>query len=216
MLKKHLKTVIATSIVTLSPIIIGLALWDKLPEQIATHFNANNEPDQYSSKAFAVFGLPFIMLFFHFICLLATKADPKRKNLTDKNLVIVMWITPAISLLMSVLTCGYTLNSSIRIGTVVILFMGILFIIIGNYMPKVKQNYSLGIKIPPTLHDKENWYKTHRFAGKIWVLGGVIICLSAVFENIFVFMAITLVIAFAPMVYSYVIANGKNEKNNKE
>ena len=85
-----------------------------------------------------------------------------------------------------------------------------LFTVIGNLMPKVKQNYSLGIKIPPTLHDKENWYKTHRFAGKLWVLGGVIICLTAVFENIFVFMTITLVIAFAPMVYSYAIASRKD------
>ena len=205
MLKRHLKTIIATSLITLSPIVIGLILWEKLPEQIATHFNANNEPDGYSSKAFAVFGLPLIMLAFHFICLLATKADPKMKNLTDKNLTLVMWIIPAISLLLSVLTYGYTLNSSIRIGTVIILFMGILFIIIGNYMPKIKQNFSLGIKIPWTLADESNWYRTHRFAGKLWVLGGVIICLTALMENYIILMVITSVMALAPVLYSYKI-----------
>ena len=205
MIKKNLKTIIATSIITLSPVIIGLVLWEKLPEQIATHFNVNNEPDGYSSKAFVVFGLPLIMLGLHIICLLATKADPKKKNFTDKNLRLVMWITPAISLLMSVLTYGYTLNSSIKTGTVIILFMGILFIIIGNYMPKVKQNFSIGIKIPWTLADETNWYRTHRFAGKLWVLGGVVICLTALLENYIILMVITSVMALAPVVYSYAI-----------
>ncbi len=216
MIKKNLKAIITTALITLSPIAIGLIMWDKLPDQIATHFGANGIPDQYSSKAFAVFGLPLIMLAIHVVCVLATNLDPKYGNITDKNFKLVIWITPLLSLLLCVLCFAYSINNTLPVVTILIIFMGILFVIIGNLMPKVKQNYSLGIKIPPTLHDKENWYKTHRFAGKIWVAGGVVICLTAVFENIFVFMAITLVIAFAPMVYSYAIANGKNEKNNKE
>ena len=216
MIKKNLKTIIATAIITLSPIVIGLIMWDKLPEKIVTHFGANGTPDQYSSKAFAVFGLPLVLLGIHLLCILATRLDPKRSNITDKNFKLVLWITPLLSLILSILCFAYSINNTVPVVTVIIIFMGVLFAVIGNIMPKVKQNYSLGIKIPPTLHDKENWYKTHRFAGKIWVLGGVIICLTAVFENIFVFMAITLVIAFAPMVYSYAIANRKNEKNNNE
>ena len=208
MIKKNLKTIIATALITLSPIVIGLFLWEKLPKKIATHFGANGIPDQYSSKAFAVFGLPCVLLALHFVCIFATKLDPKHSNITDKNFKLVLWITPLLSLVLSVLCFAYSINNTIPVVTVIIIFMGVLFTVIGNLMPKVKQNYSLGIKIPPTLHDKENWYKTHRFAGKIWVLGGVIICLTAVFENIFVFMTITLLIAFAPMVYSYAIAKG--------
>ena len=216
MIKKNLKTIIATAIITLSPIVIGLIMWDKLPEKIVTHFGANGTPDQYSSKAFAVFGLPLVLLGIHLLCILATKLDPKHSNITDKNFKLVLWISPLLSLVLSVLCFAYSINNTVPVVSVIIIFMGVLFAVIGNIMPKVKQNYSLGIKIPPTQHDKENWYKTHRFAGKLWVLGGVIICLTAVFENIFVFMAITLVIAFAPMVYSYAIANRKNEKNNKD
>ena len=211
MIKKNLKTIIATALITLSPIVMGLIMWDKLPEKIVTHFGANGTPDQYSSKAFAVFGLPLIMLAIHVVCVLATNLDPKYGNITDKNFKLVIWITPLLSLLLCVLCFAYSINNTLPVVTILIIFMGILFVVIGNLMPKVKQNYSLGIKIPPTLHDKENWYKTHRFAGKIWVAGGVVICLTAVFENIFVFMAITLVIAFAPMVYSYAIA-GKSSK----
>ena len=215
MIKKNLKTIIATALITLSPMIIGFILWERLPEQIATHFGVSGEADGYSSKSFAVFGLPFMMLFFHLICVLATKADPKHTNITEGNMKLVLWITPSISLILCVLCYAYSLNRSVPVTTVIIVFMGMLFVIIGNFMPKVKQNYSLGIKIPPTLHDKENWYKTHRFAGKIWVIGGVIICLTAVFENIFVFMAVTLILVFAPVVYSYAISSRKDGTSSK-
>lgn len=212
MLKKNLKAIIATSLVTLSPIVIGLILWDKLPEEIATHFGISGEPDGYSSKVFAVFVLPLIMLVLHLICILATKLDPKMENLTHKNLKLVVWIIPALSLILMGLLYGYALNNSIRIGFAIILFMGVLFIVTGNYIPKVKQNYSIGIKIPWTLAYENNWYRTHRFAGKLWVIGGVIICLTAVIENFIVFMAVILVMAFAPMVYSYVIKDSKSSK----
>ncbi len=210
MLKKNLKTIIATALITLSPIVIGLIIWDKLPAEIATHFGTNGMPDRYSSKAFAVFGLPFVMLGIHLLGILATKADPKHSNITEKNFKIVLWIAPLLSLMLSVLSFAYSINNTVPVVTVLIIFMGVLFIVTGNLMPKVKQNYSLGIKIPPTLEDKDNWYKTHRFAGKIWVIGGVLICLTAVFKNIFVFMTITLLLAFAPVVYSYLISKKKN------
>lgn len=212
MLKKNLKTIIATSLITLSPIVIGLILWDKLPEQIATHFGSSGIPDRYSSKAFAVFGLPFVMLAIHLLCVLATRLDPKHSNITDKSFKIVLWIAPLLSIVLSVLCFAYSINNTVPVVTVLIIFMGVLFTVAGNLMPKVKQNYSIGIKIPPTLHDKDNWYKTHRFAGKLWVTGGVVICLTAVLENIFVFMAITLVLAFAPMIYSYAIGRKSNKQ----
>lgn len=212
MIKKNLRTIIATALITLSPIVIGLILWDKLPAEIATHFGTNGIPDGYSSKAFAVFGLPFVMLAIHLLCVLATRLDPKHSNITDRNFKLVLWIAPLLSVILSVLCFAYSINNTVPVVTVLIVFMGVLFIVTGNLMPKVKQNYSIGIKIPPTLHDKDNWYKTHRFAGKIWVMGGVAICLTAVLENIFVFMAITLVIVFAPMVYSYAIAHKSSKQ----
>lgn len=213
MIKKNLKTIIVASVITLSPIVIGLILWDKLPNEIATHFGTNGTPDRYSSKAFAVFGLPFVMLAIEALGILATKLDPKYSNINEKNFKIVLWIAPILSVVLCTLSYTYSINNTIPVVTVIILLMGVIFAVAGNLMPKVKQNYSIGIKIPPTLADKDNWYKTHRFAGKIWVAGGVIICFTAVLENIFVFMAITLTIALAPMIYSYVLANRKKDSD---
>lgn len=84
MIKQHKKTLILTSVITLLPIFIGLLLWRQLPASVATHFGVDNQPDGYCSKVFAVFGLPVMMLFFHFICIVATNIDPKRKNISKR------------------------------------------------------------------------------------------------------------------------------------
>ena len=91
------------------------------------------------------------------------------------------------------------------------LMLGAMFILIGNYMPKCKQNYSVGIKVPWALNSEENWNKTHRFAGKLWVGGGILMLLLSFLGSFALFMAITLLMAFAPMVYSYLYFR-KHEK----
>ena len=86
MIRQHKKMLILTSVITLLPIVIGLILWRQLPSSVATHFGVDNQPDGYCSKAFAVFGLPVIMLLFHLICIVATNIDPKRKNISKNKL----------------------------------------------------------------------------------------------------------------------------------
>ena len=127
MIKKHMKTIIFTSILTLIPMIAGIILWDKLPSMIPTHFSFNNTPDSYSSKAFAVFGLPLIMLAMHLICISATKLDPKMNGLSDKVFTLVLYIIPATSLLICTMIYPVALGKDIKIGTVAIVFMGLIF-----------------------------------------------------------------------------------------
>ncbi len=209
MLKKYKGTIILTSVITLLPIVAGMILWDRLPAEIATHFGTNNQPDGFSSKAFTVFGLPLIMLAIHLLCIVATNADPKKQNISDKAIGVVLWIIPLISLLLMSVTYAYALGSKIRIGFIVIMFMGILFILIGNYLPKTKQNYTFGLKIPWTLNDKENWVKTHRLAGRLMVLGGAVICATAIFENPWIFFPLVTAMFLAPVAYSYKLYKDK-------
>ena len=72
MIRQNKKMILFTSVITLLPIFIGMFLWKQLPDSIATHFGGNNQPDGYSSKAFAVFGLPLILLAVHLVCVVAT------------------------------------------------------------------------------------------------------------------------------------------------
>lgn len=212
MLKKYKGTIILTSVITLLPIIAGLILWDRLPTEIATHFGTGNQPDGYSSKAFAVFGLPFVMLGIHLLCILATNADPKKQNISDKAIATVLWIIPLLSLVLMSMTYAYALGSKIKIGFIVIMFMGVLFILLGNYMPKTKQNFTFGMKIPWTLNDEENWNKTHRLAGRLMFSGGAIICATAIFESPWIFFPVVLIMLLVPLAYSYKLYKDKNNK----
>ncbi len=213
MIKKNLKTLIITTIVTLLPILAGLILWDKLPDKIATHFNAQGVADGFSSKAFAVFGLPVFLAVLHWVCAIGTSADPKQKNHSDKMLTIVLWICPAISLLVSSISYTYSMEIPVDIALVMILLFGVMFIIVGNYLPKCKQNYTIGIKISWTLNDEENWNYTHRISGKLWVAGGVIILLTAVFRQVWIFAVITALMVIIPFVLSYLFYRKKNKKS---
>ncbi|MBQ2842514.1 MAG: SdpI family protein [Clostridia bacterium] len=212
MIKKNLKTLIITSIIILLPIVTGLILWDKLPEQIVTHFNAQGNPDGFSSKTFAVFGLPGFLLVLHWICALGTSADPKSKNHSNKIVTLVLWICPVISLFVGSIIYTYAIGLNIDVALIMMLFFGVLFIVIGNYLPKCKQNYTIGIKISWTLNDEENWNYTHRISGKLWVAGGVILLLTAVFRQTWVFVVITALMVIIPFLCSYLFYRKKNKK----
>ena len=205
MIKKHLKTLIVTSLLTLLPIIFGIIYWDVLPEEIATHFGSDGAADDFSSKAFVVFGMPFIMLGFHLFCFFATNLDPKKKNISDTMMKLVLWIIPCITILVTTLSYSHALGKAVKAGSWIALFMGVLFIIIGNYLPKCKQSYTMGIKLPWTLYSEDNWNKTHRLGGKLWVAAGVIMMLTSYFENIFIMLSIIFIAVVVPTVYSYML-----------
>ena len=86
----------------------------------------------------------------------------------------------------------------------VILFSS-LFVILGNYLPKMKQSYTVGIKLPWTLNSEENWYRTHRFAGVVFMLAGMIVLVAGFIEQIWIVLAIIFAAAMIPSVYSYVL-----------
>lgn len=203
MIKKNLKTLILTSVITLLPILAGLLLWNKLPDEIATHFNAQGIADGFSSKAFSVFGLPLFLLAVHWVCTVITSTDPKKQNIGGKPLKLVFWICPLISVLVSGIIYASALEIELNIIIIMSAFFGILFIIIGNYMPKCKPNYSIGIKIPWTLNSEDNWIYTHRLAGKLWVIGGVIILLTSFLNQYWIFLAITVIMVIIPIICSY-------------
>ena len=205
MIKKNWKVLIITTIVMLMPILAGLILWNQLPEQMPTHWNAVGEVDGWSSKAFAVFGLPLIMVAAQWLCMLGTAADPKKNNHSEKVLHLVLWIVPALSVVLHAVTYATALGHAVPMEMVMPILIGLIFTIIGNYLPKCKQNYTIGIKIPWTLDNEENWNKTHRFAGWLWTFCGVVIIFTGFFGGFWVFLPITLLMVLAPIIYSYIL-----------
>ncbi len=203
MIKKNLPKLIITSLITLIPIVIGLILWDKLPDQVPVHWGANGEVNGYGTKFQAVFLMPLLLVAIHWICVVGTSLDPKKQNINDKMFTLILWIIPVISLLCNSLVYATALGHKVSVEIIMPLFMGALFVIIGNYMPKCKQSYTMGIKLPWTLNDEENWNKTHRMAGFLWVIGGVVIMATAFLGAFWLFFVVLIPMVIVPFVYSY-------------
>ena len=205
MIKKNLKILIITSIIILLPMVAGLVLWNRLPEQVPIHWDAEGEVDGWASRPVAVFVPSAMMLALQWLCVVVTSADPKKQNHPEKVKVLVFWLIPVITVFISALMYVSALGVSVRVETLMPILLGLVFVAIGNYMPKCKQNYTIGIKIPWTLASEENWNRTHRLAGWVWVGGGVVMLLLG-FLGIFWLTLVPVIIMVAvPLIYSYIL-----------
>ena len=205
MIKKNWKILVITSVILLLPVLVGIIMWNQFPDQIPTHWNAAGEIDSWSGKPFAIFGLPMLMLAFQWLCVLVTSADPKKENHPSKVLHLVFWIIPVISVVLSAIIYAVALGSKVRMEMVMPVFVGLVLAIVGNYLPKCKQNYTIGIKIPWTLNSEENWNRTHRFAGRLWLVSGLVIMLTGFLGGFWIFFGVVLVMVLAPVIYSYLL-----------
>jgi uncharacterized membrane protein len=106
---------------------------------------------------------------------------------------------------MHALTYAAALGKEVKMESVLPVILGLLFTIIGNYLPKCKQNYTIGIKVPWTLDNEENWNRTHRLAGRLWVVCGLIILFTGFFSLTWILLPIALLMVLVPFVYSYML-----------
>ena len=204
-MKMNKKLLLLTSIVILFPILWGLIIWSQLPNQIPIHFNVSDQADNFQSKPLVVFGLPLFLLLVHLFVIFVSARDPKNQTMNKKMGKVIYWLTPIVSLGVFYLIYSKALGSTTNPSIFASALLGLIFVMMGNYMPKLKVNHTVGIRLPWTLQSEDNWDKTHRLAGKLWVLGGLILLLEAglQFAVPYVMGIVILTIVFIPVVYSY-------------
>ena len=203
------KMILLTSLLIFIPTIVGLILWNRLPEKIPVHFNSAGEPDNYESKAFAVFLIPLFLWAMHLLSGFIALADPKKQNISDKVFLLILYIVPSAAVFGTIVMYTGALGLSLSINMIGNLFLGIVFFTVGNYMPKTRQNYTIGIKIPWALNDTENWNKTHHFAGIIWIVCGVILFINAFLDIIWLVPVSIAIAVLLPTVYSFLLYRRK-------
>ena len=206
-LKENKWKILLSTLATFIPMFVGMILWNKLPDPMPIHWNAMGEVDGWASKAVAVFGMPAILAALNLVCHIATGSDKKNKNQSKKMVSIVFWLVPIIANVTCTMVYLTAMNIEVNTLNIAAALLGIVFAIIGNYMPKCKLNYTIGIKIVWTLESEANWLATHRVAGRVWLGGGIIIALSALLPtNILVWVVLPVLILMAaiPLIYSYV------------
>lgn len=188
-------------------ILIGAIFF--MPDIIPIHWNANWQIDSYGSRYY-LFILAVIPLLAYYGMLLMKKIDPHKGDIEKraKTYNIFRYGLTCFFICLAVLVYYLSLNPTADIQMLLLLLMGMIFIGVGNYMPKLPQNYFLGIKTPWTLANEYVWRKTHKIGGYTWIVIGFIIMafglLNLPYENI---MVVTLVIGDVVfmMIYSYMI-----------
>lgn len=193
--------------VCLLPFAIGAVFYGRMPEQMATHFDFNFQPDDYSSREFALFGIPAFMTAIFVLCVGMLEVDPKKRGMNDRLKTITRWIVPILSIIVQCIIISYALDNSLNLVRFIPILVGALILLIGNYLPKCRQNYTMGIKLPWTLNSEENWERTHRFGGKMYVIAGLCMILAAFFSGYVstIIFALSLVACFIPAIYSFVL-----------
>ncbi len=208
MIKNHRKKAIISSVVILLPVLIGLIFWNRLPESMTSHWGADGVADGLMPKAFMVFGMPLLLLAIHWLCLGLCARDKKGAQQNAKVITLIYCMVPALSLLVNGMLYGVALGQDMDLFALLPVFLGVMFIVLGNFMPKTTNNRHMGIKLPWTMGNDENWRKTHRLGGILQVISGVLLLLSALFstEVFFAVLMAALVLSVgAPTVYSYML-----------
>ena len=204
-LKEYKMSLISGSILTISPSLAGILLWNRLPEKIATHFDQHNLANGCISTPMAGFGIPFLLLLIHLFCVFFTADDPKRKNINRRIFTMILWLVPVVSVITCMSIYGLALGMDIDIGVIVNIMVGIMFIILGNYVHKVKQNYTVGMKLPWTLNSEENWNRTNRMTGWILILSGLLFLMNSLLLKTEIVFAVILLVILVPMIYSFIL-----------
>ena len=217
MLKKENRlNLILASLVTLLPMAVGLIFWNSLPDLVPRHWDLSGNADGYSGKGLVVFGLPLIMLAAHWLCIGLSALDKRNSHQNPKMLRLVLWIIPVLTNILAIFFV-ITLSGREPAMGIMILFFALLFIVLGNYMPKCSRNYTMGIKVKWTLADSENWAATHRFAGKVWVAAGLFMLPCALLPDKYAFALLLLALipaAVLPVLYSWLFYRKKRKEGN--
>jgi uncharacterized membrane protein len=204
------QTIIALGLVLL-PFAYALYLYPTLPNKIPMHFNINGEVDGWGSRE-SIYLLPSIMgltsIFVYFLMANIKKIDPKRyEGADDKVYAQFGLFTSGFLCCLSIVILYSTVHSGVDINKLIFPLLGFAFAGMGIYMPKLKQNYIAGFKLPWTLENEANWNATHALAGKVWMVGGALQMATALLLSgpaiFIVFISITAVMVIIPSIYSY-------------
>ena len=195
---------VMTSAIVLCPMLIGILLWNRLPDEMAVRFGSNNEVLSYSPKGFVIFGIPIMLFVCHFFCMLPMIIDPKDTKISRKMVLLLIWITPVISLP----TCGglllYSLGIAIDLTLLVELVLGIVFLMIGNYLPKCRPTETIVVKTLGALESEDVRYRIQCIVGWSYVLLGICILVNCFLQSKTLFISVIVLSILIPLVCSIV------------
>lgn len=191
-----------TAFVCLLPILLGISLWNRLPDVMAVHFNIYGEADNFASKGFVVFGLPLLMAVLQGFCCFINDINSHKHGERKKFETVTKWIIPCMTVVLQIVTLGYGLGWNLDVRRVTALIVGIVLIVIGNYLPKFDyiKNYD---------NETEKAKKINRFIGYETVIMGALFLVSILLPPVCSLVCIILLIPYAVTGAVYGIVVGR-------
>ncbi|HBV87414.1 MAG TPA: hypothetical protein DEF42_12350 [Desulfosporosinus sp.] len=202
--------IVLSGLVVLGCLIAAIILYPHLPEQVPSHWNSAGEIDGYMGRFGGAFFMPLLMLGIYIMLWIVPKIDPKKVNYQSMGKVYSL-VVFAIILFMSAIYAGTiaaVYGYKMAVPRIAMPGVGLLFIIVGNYMGKIKYNYMFGIRTPWTLANEEVWYKTHRAMAPLWVGGGVILLPVGLLPanwTMPLIVGVSVILSLGSMAYSYLV-----------
>ena len=217
-MNKNLKKELPIIGFVLLPFIYLAYLWNSLPEKVPMHWNYKGEIDDWGTK-YSLLGLIFLLPVFTYVLMLAIpKIDPKKRiELMGGKYYQIKFVLVVFMSVLALFIIHSSKSQTLSSPSIVFVLIGLLFMALGNYFKVIKQNYFLGIKTPWTLESEEVWKLTHILAGKLWIVGGLLIVIFSLVIpediNFYLFIIITAIITIVPIVYSYLIFKELKKSN---
>lgn len=187
-----------TGIVCLFPILLGLLIWDRLPDLMPVHFDINGNPDNFSTKEFAVIGLPLIMVLLQGIACIASDLNVEKYGRKTKFETVTKWIIPVITIVLQLSTFALVLGYDVDIRIVAIAILGTLFLVLGYFMQKL--DYVKNYNIEP-----EKAIKINRFMGYSAIVMGILFLISLFFSPIASLVCLLILIPYTIISVIYAI-----------
>lgn len=208
-------------VIILLVIIFSFFVYPSLPEQVPSHWNAQGEIDNWSSRNFTVLFFPSLVVIIYLLMIFIPSIDPLKRNYESFK-VPYYWFRIGFVIFFSAVylfTIWTALGGNLNINSFIIPALSLLFMLIGLFLPKIKKNYFVGIRTPWTLASEITWNKTHTLGGKLFTLVGLVSLLGFFFydQTILLFMISIFVAIFILFVYSYFIfkkVEGFKDNNN--
>lgn len=208
MIKKNLKTLIITGLIILLPIVFALINWDTIPDTIPIHFNVSGEVDQYGNKSFLIIA-PVIIFLLQWVGVVDAHFKNKKSPLKQPYVKVLSWVCASVSFAMSIMMYNAAIGKLMTVHRTLPIVIGLLFVIMGNLMPKFQKNKFVGLRVKWTLADSGIWFKTHRLMSRVAVVSGFAIMILGAFENAAItfpiMFGLIIVTVLIPTVYSYIL-----------
>ncbi|MED4153884.1 SdpI family protein [Priestia aryabhattai] len=195
--------------ITLLTLVAWIIALPHLPATMPIHWGANGEADGFATKINAMILTVGIMVLIYFVIAFVPRIDPRKENYKyfSKTYNILLNAVLLLFFFVNMSTILQGLGYNVPMSYIAPIMAGLVFIIIGNYLQRVRSNYFMGIRTPWTLSNETVWKKTHRLSGKIFFIGGLLILISAFlpdgYKSVIMWSSIVLCVAI-PYLYSYV------------